>query len=261
MRAVAGSPDMQAPRDPSAPVDPLPQVATWIFDLDNTLYPASTNLFSQVDRRMGEYIARLLSLDLTAARSLQKQYFRQHGTTLRGLMLEHGIDPLGFLDYVHDIDLSVLQPRPALATALTRLDGRKIVYTNGSADHALRTLERLGIAGHFEAIVDIVDSGYVPKPEPAAYDRMVSRHGIAPRTAAMVEDIAANLEPAYALGMTTVWLRGPYAWSRPAADADYVHHVIDDLDDWLSQVVTARAGGPPARRIDKRGGGIEGAGR
>ena len=212
-------------------------VETWVFDLDNTIYPARYNLFDLVDVRIGAFIAELLGLDAVAARRLQKDYFRRHGTTLCGLMLHHGVDPDVFLEYVHDIEVDRLPPSPALDAALDRLAGRKIIYTNGSAAHAERVLERLGVAGHFEGVFDIAASNYLPKPEPAPYRTLVKRFDIAPVAAAMVEDIARNLEPAAALGMTTVWVRTDSDWGREGSGGDYVHHVIDDLAGWLGDLV------------------------
>ena len=226
----------------NAGTDGLAAATDWIFDLDNTLYPSSCNLFAQVDRRMGEFISRHLSLDAVAAKALQKQYFREHGTTLRGLMRVHRIDAQAFLDYVHDIDLSVLPPQPGVATALAALSGRKLVFTNGSHHHAQRVLERLGIADQFAAIVDIVASDFIPKPEPEPYHRLVERFALDTRATIMVEDIAVNLAPAHALGMTTVWLRSRHDWCRPPEDATYVSHEIDDLEIWLTNL----AASPPA---------------
>src|SRR5690606_10088004 len=193
------------------------------------LYPASCRLFEQVERRMGEFIGRALSLGPEEARALQKRYFREHGTTLRGLMTVNGIDPAEFLSYVHDIDVSVVPVDPTLAAALGALDGRKLVFTNGSRAHARRILDRLGSAGHIEAIVDIVEAGYRPKPNPEPYQAMVAAYGIEPARAAMVEDIAANLAPAHALGMTTIWLRGELEWAQPAPGHGDIDHVVDDL--------------------------------
>ncbi|HZD24916.1 MAG TPA: pyrimidine 5'-nucleotidase, partial [Alphaproteobacteria bacterium] len=169
-------------------------IEVWIFDLDNTLYPAHCDLFSQVSRRMGEYIADLLDIDLEGARAVQKDYFRRHGTTLRGLMLEHGMDPLPFLDYVHDIDLSVLPANQPLDRALARLPGRKLIFTNGSARHAERVTRQLGIEHHFDAVFDIVAADYVPKPEPAVYAALVAAHAVPVARTVMAEDMPRNLE-------------------------------------------------------------------
>lgn len=217
----------------------LDHVETWIFDLDNTLYPPRCRLFDQVDQRMGAFIADALDLDPATARTLQKKYYHQYGTTLRGLMLEHRIPPEAFLDFVHDIDLSAVLPSAALDKALAALPGRKLVFTNGSEPHARRVLERLGVTRHFAAIVDIVASDFIPKPEREPYDKLVKAHEVDPARAVMVEDIARNLEPAHALGMTTVWLRQEEEWAHPPAGAGYVHHIIDDLEVWLAAIRTA----------------------
>jgi len=165
----------------------LAHVAVWVFDLDNTLYPASCDLFAQIDRRMTAFIADFLGLADDQARALRKRYYRDHGTTLRGLMDNHHLDPGRFLDYVHDIDHSPVPPNPALARALDRLDARKVVFTNASRAHAERVLRRLGVADRFEAVFDIVAADYVPKPDPAPYRRLLERHAIDPRHAAVAE--------------------------------------------------------------------------
>ncbi len=221
---------------------PLDAVETWVFDLDNTLYPAASSLFDQVDRRMGEFVARHLGVPAEVARTEQKRLFRAHGTTLRGLMVEHGVDPVDFMDYVHAIDLTRLDPDPRLDRSLARLPGRKVVYTNGSVAHAARVTARLGIDRHFDATFDIAAAGWIPKPDPAPYRVMLDRLGIAPARAAMVEDIARNLAPAAALGMTTVWVRSDLDWAKAGADAAHVHHETDDLAAFLLAVTGEGAG-------------------
>jgi len=212
----------------------------WIFDLDNTLYPAHCNLFAQIDRRMRRYVARFLDIDEDSAFRLQKRYFREHGTTLRGMMLNHGLDPRPFLEYVHDIDVAALPQSPELVRALEGLPGRKIVYTNGSVRHAENVLDRLGIAQHFQEIFDIVAAEFVPKPQPEPYAQLVERHAIVPSRAAMVEDIAVNLKPAAALGMRTAWVRSDSEWSGHGGEDDHIHYVVDDLAAWLEEVGRAR---------------------
>lgn len=214
-------------------------VECWVFDLDNTLYPASCNLFAQVDRRIGEFIASYLKVDAEEARRLQKAYFHEYGTTLRGLMTRHGITPGEFLDFVHAIDLAPVPPSPALDRALGRLGGRKIIYTNGSVRHAERVMERIGVARHFHGVFDIVAADYQPKPDPAGYARLLERHRIDPRAAIMIEDLPRNLAPAAALGMTTVLVRTASDWAQDGADGDYIHHVTDDLVAWLEAVAAA----------------------
>jgi putative hydrolase of the HAD superfamily len=228
---------LQAGSDTAA----LSGIDTWVFDLDNTLYPASCNLFDQIHRRMGEFIAALLQVDLAEAKLLQKQYFREHGTTLRGLMTVHGIDPRAFLDHVHEIDLSPVPPDVALQAALASLPGRKLVFTNGSVRHAENVLGHLGIEGHFSGILDVEGCNLVPKPDPAGYAELVRRFGIVPARAAMVEDMAKNLVPAAALGMTTVWLRGTIDWAVEGAEGDHVHHVVDALAPWLAEVAAQQS--------------------
>lgn len=209
----------------------------WIFDLDNTLYPASVDLFSQIDRRMKAYIARTLHICPEEAFRLQKEYYHRYGTSLRGLMQEHGIDPSAFLADVHDIDHSVLSPDLALDRTLSRLPGRKIVFTNGSQVHAERVLDRLGVTRHFSAIHDIIAAGYVPKPQMPTYEILLDVHGIDPTRAIMFEDMEKNLAPAAALGMTTVWVRNTSHWSSfeksASTDTRHCHHVTDNLVNWL----------------------------
>jgi putative hydrolase of the HAD superfamily len=220
----------------------LQQAEAWIFDLDNTLYPASCNLFAQVDRHIGEFIARLLKIDAESAFQIQKQYFRDYGTSLRGLMIHHGVDPRRFLDFVHAVDVTAVPPSPALEEALGRLPGRKIVFTNGSARHAENVMARLGVSHHFDAIFDIVAADYFPKPEPFVYDILVRRYWIDPKRTVMVEDLAKNLVPAHRMGMTTVLVRTDVGWAQDGTACEHVHHVTDDLIAWLRQI----PGKPPA---------------
>lgn len=217
-------------------VDPG-RVETWIFDLDNTLYPARSNLFGQVSARMTTFIMDRFTLDQEPARALQRDMFRRHGTTLRGLMSEHGMDPGPFLDYVHDIDVSPIDPSPELDTLLGRLPGRKIVFTNGSVPHAERVMRQLGVDRHFDLVFDIVASDYVPKPDPRPYDRLIEISGLNPRRTVMIEDMAKNLVPAADRGMVTVWLRSEHEWATAGAEEDHVHHVAEDLIEFLTGAV------------------------
>mgnify|MGYP001209102141 CR=1 FL=1 len=220
----------------------LDHVEAWIFDLDNTLYPASCNLFAQVDARMNAFIQRFLSVDATEAHRIQKQYFREYGTTLRGLMIRHGLAPAEFLEYVHAIDCSPVQPSPALDAALGRLPGRKVIFTNGSVRHAENVIARLGVGHHFHGIFDIIAMDYVPKPDPSCYANLVARHDIDPRAAAMFEDLPRNLAPAAALGMTTVLVRTDAEWAQDGADGDHIDYVTDDLVGWLEAAAATRRG-------------------
>src|SRR5438105_8894703 len=186
---------------------PLGNIETWIFDLDNTLYPASCRLFDQIHANMTRFIADRLDLSPEAALVLQKTYFREHGTTLRGLMTVNRIDPDDFLSCVHEVDLSCVPPDPVLVAALAALPGRKIVHTNGSVRHAERLLAHLGIAGSFCGIVDIAAAGYEPKPALAGYHELLRSHQVTPAATIMFEDMAKNLVPAAQLGMTTACVR------------------------------------------------------
>ncbi len=226
-----------------AAAPPLAHVDTWVFDLDNTLYPASCELFHQVDQRMGEYIGQLFGLDYAAARKIQKDYYRSYGTTLRGLMLRHQVDPQAYLDYVHDIDLTVMEPSPALDAAIGALEGSKVIFTNANRGHAEAVIERLGIARHFDAIFDIHAADYIPKPEPETYDRFLKACAVRPDRAVLFEDTAANLAPAHALGMATVLVRPGEAGVENDDKAPHVHHVADDLTEFLRALGTSRKTG------------------
>ena len=217
----------------------LGNIETWIFDLDNTLYPASCRLFDQIHANMTHFIADRLDLSPEAALVLQKTYFREHGTTMRGLMTVNRIDPDDFLACVHEVDLSCVPPDPVLVAALAALPGRKIVHTNGSVRHAERLLDHLGVSDSFCGIVDIVAADFDPKPALPGYRLLLQRHAVEPRTAIMVEDIARNLAPAAGLGMTTAWVRSGADWAAADADSDYINHVVDDLAGFLGGPVRA----------------------
>ena len=222
------------------PAPGFDHIDTWVFDLDNTLYPAASHLFPQIQHRMNSYIVEHLKMPMEDAFVLRRRYYLQYGTTLRGLMLNHDIKPEGFLDYVHDIDHSVLAINPLLDAALGRLPGRKIIYTNGSERHAVKVLDRLGISRHFESIYDICASDYIPKPDPAAYDGLVARHNIAPAKSIMFEDIHINLKPAAALGMATGWVHHGEKPAKPDEDLSHCMYVTDDLVGWLDKAVPKR---------------------
>jgi putative hydrolase of the HAD superfamily len=244
------------PRGRDEPTGPeLTRFATvnaWVFDLDNTLYPRHVNLFQQIDKRIRGYVGRLLELSPEEAQSVQKDYYQRYGTTLRGLMEEHGIQPDDFLEYVHDIDHSVVRPDPRLAAAIDALPGRKFILTNGSRRHAEKVAERLGIPDHFEEIFDIVSSELLPKPNRETYDRFLKVTGVDPRRAAMFEDLARNLEVPKTLGMATVLVVPQGArevltedWEMEGRDAAHVDFVADDLAGFIETVLAARAA--PAR--------------
>lgn len=227
------------------------RVESWIFDLDNTLYPAHCDLFAQVDQRMGEFISNLLGVDRAEAKRIQKDYYYRYGTTLSGLMREHKIPPGGFLDYVHDIDLAPIDAAPALGIAIQSLPGRKFIFTNGSRRHAERVAEKLGIFHHFDDCFDIVAGEYVPKPSPEAYDRFLKAHGVDARAAAMFEDLPHNLESPHTLGMSTVLVRSANhdhpsqkAMAEWRALPAHIHHITDDLTAFLQELLATTAPEP-----------------
>ncbi|MGS1015977.1 pyrimidine 5'-nucleotidase [Allosphingosinicella humi] len=215
----------------------LRHIDCWIFDLDNSLYPAATNLFALIDIRMGEYIQRLLDVGPEEARRVQKSYFHEHGTTLAGLMAAHGVDPHEFLDYVHDIDLARIVADPVVIGAVERLPGRKFVFTNGDAAYASRVLDRLGLGNMFDGLHDIHAMNYVPKPDPRSYAAMCACHGIEPGRALFVEDMARNLAPAKELGMTTVWIDNGSERGDHGADPAFIDYHIDDIGLWLTDIL------------------------
>jgi putative hydrolase of the HAD superfamily len=219
-------------------------IETWVFDLDNTLYPHHVNLWEQVDERIREYVADFLKIDRTEAFRIQKDYYKRYGTTMRGLMTEHGMKPDDYLAFVHQIDHSPLEPNPALGIAIKKLPGRKLIMTNGTRRHAEAVLARLTLTSHFEDIFDIIAGELEPKPSPQSYDRFLSMHGIDAGKAAMFEDLARNLTVPHALGMVTVLVvpegtREVFRedWELEGRDAAHVDHVTDDLTAFLEQLV------------------------
>ena len=218
-------------------------IDTWVFDLDNTLYPHHVNLWHQVDARIGEFVGDFLGVSAEEARRIQKDYYRRYGTTMRGMMTEHGVHADDFLAYVHQIDHSPLEPNPAMGAAISKLPGRKLILTNGSTDHADKVLERLGIGAHFEAVFDIIAAELEPKPAPKTYERFLRLHQVNPATAAMFEDLARNLVAPHQLGMTTVLVVPDGTkevvredWELEGRDAAHVDYVTDDLTGFLEKL-------------------------
>jgi putative hydrolase of the HAD superfamily len=218
-------------------------VETWVFDLDNTLYPHHLNLWQQVDERIRDYIVGFLKVTCEEAFRLQKDYYRRFGTSMRGLMTLHGMQPDDFLDFVHQIDHSPLEPNEALGAAIEKLPGRKLILTNGTRRHADAVLARLKLDRHFDDVFDIVAAELEPKPSPATYDRFLRLHGIDAGKAAMFEDLARNLAVPHALGMTTVLVVPDRSrevfredWELQGRDAPHVDHVTDDLIGFLQGV-------------------------
>jgi putative hydrolase of the HAD superfamily len=202
------------------PAPDLRHVEVWLFDLDNTLYPPETEFMGLIEKRMTAFVARETGLPADQALALQKRYLHEHGTTLAGLMAHHGVDPEAFLDEVHDVSMDALVPDPALKAGLARLPGRRLVFTNGDERHADRVLDKLELTGLFEAVFHIAAADYVPKPHPDTFQRLTRAHDVDPRKAAFFEDSEKNLEPAAAIGMTTI-LVGPHALSSTAPFVNY----------------------------------------
>jgi putative hydrolase of the HAD superfamily len=231
---------MKAPRSFS-------HIDTWVFDLDNTLYPHHVNLWQQVDQRIGEFVGAFLGVSAAEARRIQKDYYLRYGTTMRGMMTEHGVHADDYLAYVHQIDHSPLQPNPAMGAAIAKLRGRKLILTNGSTDHAGKVLERLGLAAQFEAVFDIIAAELEPKPAPRTYQKFLRDHAVNPATSAMFEDLARNLVVPHLLGMTTVLVVPDGStqvvredWELEGRNAAHVDHVTDDLTGFL-QGLSAKA--------------------
>lgn len=224
----------------------LRHIETWIFDLDNTLYRADSNLFAQIEQRMTEFIAKKLDIHPGEAYTLQHMYYRSYGSTLAGLMECNGVDPEEFLAYIHKVDLAMLRPDPRLRAAIARLPGRRCVFTNGCRHHVARILKRIGLDGEIHGIWDIRTTKYVPKPAPEAFAAIVKAGDFDPHAAAMFDDTARNLIPAYALGMTTVWLKveSHDAIKAPeitptvaSAQHRHIRYEIDDLADFLQTIL------------------------
>jgi putative hydrolase of the HAD superfamily len=215
-------------------------VDTWVFDLDNTLYPASCRLFDQIDVKMGEFVAKALGISYAEAKARQKELYYRHGATLRGLMQEHGLAPDGFLDYVHDIDYSAITADAALADAIAALPGRRLVFTAGTVAHATRAMDRLGVTHLFDDIFDIVHADYVPKPQRAPYDEFLRRHGVVATRSCMFEDIARNLEVPHDLGMVTVLVthddNRDATHLNAGAKGAHIHHTTNNLPHFLSNL-------------------------
>jgi putative hydrolase of the HAD superfamily len=219
-------------------------IETFVFDLDNTLYPASSDLWPKIDDRITLFMIRLFGLDSLSLRALQKHYYQRYGTTLRGLMTEHGVDAQTYLRYVHDVDRSSLKPHHTLAAAIAALPGRKLILTNGSREHALETARMLGVDHLFDDIFDIVAADFVAKPDAGVYARFFEKHEVEPGRAALFEDIARNLVVPHGRGMTTVLVETPpserharEAWEIAHGAEPHVDFVTDNLPAFLERIV------------------------
>jgi putative hydrolase of the HAD superfamily len=223
--------------------DSFAHVNTWVFDLDNTLYPSSSDLWPKIDTQITLFLQEFFGLDGLSSRALQKFYYQRYGTSLKGLMIEYGIDPHDFLEFAHDIDRSSLASDPGLSEAIGRLPGRKLIFTNGSKGHAVATTEQLGIRQHFDEIFDIVAADYLPKPDPVTYARFFEQFGIDPRKAAMFEDLEKNLLVPHQSAMKTVLVVAKSgetdhreAWEKVASAPAHVDFVTDDLPAFVASI-------------------------
>jgi len=214
------------------PKDLFSHVAFWVFDLDNTLYPPRARLFDQIEVRMTQYVMDALGVDHDSANHLRKHYWQTYGTTLAGLMQEHGVDPAPYLTHVHEISLDHLEPDADLRRGIEALPGRKIVYTNGSAPYAERVIAARGLNGVFDAVYGVEHADFHPKPDARAFARVFERDGIAPEKGAMFEDDSRNLAVPHALGMRTVHV------APEPEEADHVHHHTVDLTEFIARLTS-----------------------
>ncbi len=214
----------------------LKTIKFWLFDLDNTLYSGKTKVFEQIDKKMSKYISEKLNVDINQARKIQKNYFYQYDTTLHGLVKNHKIDAKEFLDFVHDIDIDFLKKDFDLARELSKLEGKKIIFTNGSRKHAINITQKLGVDRYFDDIFDIVESDFIPKPSIKPYKKLVEKHKIDPNLCVFVEDIARNLKPAYEMGMKTVWIENDEPWAKKFSDSNFVNYKTKNLSEFLRKI-------------------------
>jgi putative hydrolase of the HAD superfamily len=218
------------------------QVETWIFDLDNTLYPVTKPLLAHIDEHMGGFVAKYLGINREEAHQVQKSYFKKYGLTLRGLMIHDGLDPAQYFEEMTPMDLNEVDPNPLLGADIARLKGRKIIYTHASARHAELVLKRMGFEEDiFEAIFDIQAAAYIPKPAIEGYRQLCDTYSVDPTRAAMVDDISRNLEPAAELGMMTVWKKTEAEWAKDVAVENHIDHVVDDLQGWIKTILNTPA--------------------
>ena len=213
----------------------------WIFDLDNTLYSGKTKVFEQVDKKMSSYISRKLSVSIEEAKKIQKNYFYQYNTTLNGMIKNHQIDANEFLEFVHDIDIDFLQKDLKLSEEIKKLQGKKIIFTNGSRKHAINVTTKIGIEQLFDDIFDIVDSNFIPKPSMEPYKKLVEKHKIDPKSCVFIEDIARNLKPAYEMGMKTVWIENDEPWAKKYSDSVFINYKTNNLAEFLKKINIMKA--------------------
>ena len=213
----------------------------WLFDLDNTLYSGKTRVFEQVEKRMSKYVSDKLNISIDKAKKIQKNYFHKYNTTLNGMIKNHKINPEEFLESVHDINIDFLQKDLELAKEMEKLEGKKIIFTNGSKKHAINVTKRIGINQYFDDIFDIVDSDFIPKPAIEPYKKLVEKHKIDPKLCVLIEDIARNLKPAYEMGMKTIWIENDEPWAKKFSDSSFVNYKTNNLIEFLKKINLSKA--------------------
>ena len=214
----------------------LKNIKYWLFDLDNTLYSGASKVFDQVDKKMTEFISSKLNTSKKEARKIQKNYFTEYNTTLNGMIKNHKIDANEFLDFVHDIDLSFLKKDKLLDEQIEKIDGKKIIFTNGSKAHAKNVTKKLGIERHFDDIFDIVSADFIPKPSLITYKKIIEKYKIEPQYSIFIEDIARNLKPAFELGMKTVWIINNEPWAAKYSDSNFINYKVNKLANFLKEI-------------------------
>jgi putative hydrolase of the HAD superfamily len=214
----------------------LKDIKFWLFDLDNTLYSGDTKVFDQVDKKMSKFISEKLKVSEEEAKKIQKNYFHEYNTTLNGMIKNHDIDANEFLKFVHDVNLDFLQKDEFLGDQINKLNGKKIIFTNGSKAHAANVTGKIGIDKLFDGVFDIVDSDFYPKPSMEPYKKIIENYNIEPEYCIFFEDIARNLKPAHDLGMKTVWIKNKEPWAAEYSDAEFINYRTDNLANFLKEI-------------------------
>jgi len=214
----------------------LAKIKYWLFDLDNTLYSGQTKVFDQVDKKMSFFISKKLNVNIEEARKIQKDYFERYSTTLTGMIKHHEIDANEFLEFVHDVNLDFLKQDKNLENELSKIKGKKIIFTNGSKAHAENVTKKIGIDKLFDDVFDIVESNFIPKPSMEAYKILIEKYKIEPQYCILVEDIARNLKPAYELGMKTVWIKNKEPWAAEFSNESFINYRVENLTKFLKEI-------------------------
>jgi len=214
----------------------LTKIKYWIFDLDNTLYSGDTKVFDQVDKKMSKFISEKLKVTIEEAKKIQKNYFHEYNTTLNGMIKNHKIDANEFLEFVHDVNLDFLKADKPLEEQISKLDGKKFIFTNGSKAHVANVTKKIGIEKLFDGVFDIVESDFIPKPSIEPYKKIIEKYKIEPQYSIFIEDIARNLKPAHELGMKTVWIKNDEPWAAKFSDSDFINYKTDNLAKFLKEI-------------------------